>query len=911
MRIPVVVLALVACVHAGLWALGRDLTPAPAFDGTLASVSYTPFAQSRPFDEDHPVPAEQIRADLKVIAPYTRAIRTYSSTGGMELVPGIADEFGLKVTVGAWISETASMDETENAKNKRRNEREIRGAIDAAKAHRNVIGVMIGNETIFTELFRDQAQIEELKRAERPDGFHPDYQSVDDLIRLIKRVKREVQVPVTTGEIFSAWESHPQLVAAVDYIGAHILPYWNKVPDRDAVDQTIQRYNDLRQIYPGKRVVIAEFGWPSAGYNRGDANPGRPEQGVVLRDFASRADGLGIDYNIIEAFDQPWKTNEGSVGPYWGLFDTARQVKFSWTGPIAYADHWKIAAIAVLIGFLLSLPVLTIAGATFGQALLLAVAVHAVGAWAATLFAYWNGHYFVPGAAFALVLGVALLVPLVIVSLSRIEEIAAIAFGRKPRRLLTAPPTAPEGFVPKVVVHIPACREAPDMLKLTLDAVARLDYPNFECVLVINNTPDPAMWRPVEEHCATLGDRFKFVRADDLRGFKAGALRLALEHTAADAEIIAVIDADYVVDPGWVRDLVPAFADSTVGLVQAPQDHRDGERSVMHHAMNGEYAGFFDMGMIQRNENNAIIVHGTMCLIRRAALEQAGGWSSDTIVEDTDLGLSLLERGWRAQYTNRRYGWGLLPDTYEAFKKQRHRWAYGGTQIFRKHWRNFLPGAEALTKEQRRDFAVGWLSWLGAESIGVIVALFNLIWVPIVVYVGIAIPDRILTLPIIAVFVLSILHFAAGYRLRVPIPLGQTIGAMFAAMSMQWTVASAVGDGIIRSRLPFVRTAKGGTARRAREFQAFWEAILGGLLVAGAVVLVATNHERIREVYIFAGVLAVQSLPFLSAVAMAALEGSSANDFAFWRAIEARLASSRGAAIKVTASADKRIETVP
>jgi len=124
-------------------------------------------------------------------------------------------------------------------------------------------------------------------------------------------------------------------------------------------------------------------------------------------------------------------------------------------------------------------------------------------------------------------------------------------------------------------------------------------------------------------------------------------------------------------------------------------------------------------------------------------------------------------------------------------------------------------------------------------------------------------------------------------------------------------VASAVGDGIIRSRLPFVRTAKGGTARRAREFQALWEAILGGLLVAGAVVLVATNHERIREVYIFAGVLAVQSLPFLSAVAMAALEGSSANDFAFWRSIEARLAWSRGVAIKATAPADKRIETVP
>ena len=147
-----------------------------------------------------------------------------------------------------------------------------------------------------------------------------------------------------------------------------------------------------------------------------------------------------------------------------------------------------------------------------------------------------------------------------------------------------------------------------------------------------------------------------------LAGFKAGALRLALAHTAADAEIIGVIDADYVVEPDWLKDLVPAFADPHVGLIQAPQDHRDGERSLMHTAMNGEYAGFFDIGMVQRNEYNAIIVHGTMCLIRRAALEAAGGWSSDTICEDTDLGLTLLELGWQAHYTNRRYGHGLLPD---------------------------------------------------------------------------------------------------------------------------------------------------------------------------------------------------------------------------------------------------------
>jgi exo-beta-1,3-glucanase (GH17 family)/cellulose synthase/poly-beta-1,6-N-acetylglucosamine synthase-like glycosyltransferase len=903
MRIPVVALALVACVHAGLWAVGRQLTPAPAFDGTLASLSYTPAIGSRDPNNER-ITAEQIRADLKVIAPYTHAIRTYSSTGGMELVPAIADELGLKVTVGAWIS-----DETMSKEAKERNEREIKSVIELARKNRNVMGVVVGNETVYTGIYRDQDEIEQLKR----NGTYRGQQSIDDLIKLIQRVKREVQVPVTTGEIFSAWESHPQLVSTVDYVAAHILPYWNKVSERDAVDETMLRYDELRRMFPGKRVVIAEFGWPSAGYNRGNANPGTTEQASILRDFASQAEARGIDYNIIEAFDQPWKTNEGSVGPYWGLFDAARQPKFVWTGPIAYADHWKIATVAVLIGFLLSLPILTVAGATFRQAVVLAVAVHVVGAWGATLLAYWNGHYFVAGAGFALLLGVALLVPLVVISLSRIEEVAAIAFGRRPRHLLTSRPPAPEGFAPKVSVHIPACRESPEMLKLTLDALARLEYPHFECVLVINNTPNPAMWRPAEEHCAGLGERFKFVRVDELPGFKAGALRLALAHTAADAEVIAVIDADYVVDPAWLRDMVPAFADPTVGLVQAPQDHRDGERTVMHHAMNGEYAGFFDVGMIQRNENNAIIVHGTMCLIRRVALEDVGSWSSDTIVEDTDLGLSILKRGWRALYTNRRYGWGLLPDTYEAYRKQRHRWAYGGAQIVKKHWRSFLPGANALTKEQRRDFAVGWLNWLGAESVGVLVALFNLMWVPVVAFVGIAIPDKVLTVPIIAVFFLSILHFTAGYRLRVSIPLSQTIGAMFAAMSMQWTVAKAVGDGVIKSHLPFVRTAKGGTARRAHEFQAFWEAILGGLLIIGALTVIATNHEHIREIYIFAGVLVLQSLPFLAAVAIAALEGSRLNEFAFWRAVEARLSEvlTRRASIKSSAPTENRVETIP
>jgi exo-beta-1,3-glucanase (GH17 family)/cellulose synthase/poly-beta-1,6-N-acetylglucosamine synthase-like glycosyltransferase len=876
MRTVAAVVALVVCVHAGLWALVHNHISAPNFDGQLASVSYAPFAGSAHPDSGRQVRAEQIRADLKLLAPLTRAVRTYSSTGGVELVPGVASEFGLRVTVGAWID-----------KNKDRNERELHSVIDLAKRHSNVSSIVVGNETIY----RDDMK-------------------VADLIRLIQRVKRSTSTPVTTGEIWSVWRDHPELVSAVDFIAVHILPYWEGVSEKSAVDAAIGGYENLRRLYPGKRIVIAEFGWPSAGYNLKNATPGRIEQAVVLREFVSRAEAYGIDYNIVEAIDQPWKIFEGGVGPYWGLLDASRHAKFSWSGIITDPDHWRLAGIALLLSVLLSLPILATNGVTLWQTVTLAAAANIVAAWFAAVFAYWNGHYFVPGAAFALGLGTVLLVPLIIIALARIDEIAAIAFGRKPRRLIEAPPLVPEGAAPKVSIHIPAHNEPPEMLKQTLDAIARLDYPNFECVLVINNTPDPGLWLPVEEHCKALGDRFKFVRADNLLGFKAGALRLAMIHTAADAEVIGIIDADYVVHPDWLKDLVPQFADATVGLVQAPQDHRDGERSVMHHAMNGEYSGFFDIGMVQRNEYNAIVVHGTMCLVRRAALEAAGGWSSDTICEDTDLGLTLLELGWQAHYTNRRYGHGLLPDSFEAYKKQRHRWAYGGFQILKKHRRRFLPGGSELTRDQKREFALGWLNWLGAESLGVTVAILNIIWVPVIAFLDIAVPDRILTIPILASFIVSMAHFATLYRLRVRADNGRLLGSMFAAMSVQWTVARAVGFGVIKDHLPFVRTAKGGL-RRSGDFHAFWEAVLASLLISGAAVLVATNIREIREIDIFAVVLVIQSLPFIAAVALAVIERTRFNEFATWRTLDARFAELLGRRAPIANAATTAPAQVP
>jgi exo-beta-1,3-glucanase (GH17 family)/cellulose synthase/poly-beta-1,6-N-acetylglucosamine synthase-like glycosyltransferase len=862
MRAVVAVLLFVTAVHAAIWGVLREKQQAPDFRGILPSASYAPFERGHVV-ADSIGDSEKIRADLKKLSTLTRAVRLYTSTEGSELVAPVANEFGMKVTVGAWID-----------KNDERNEREMLSAIDLAKHNGNVNGIVVGNETIY--------------RGE---------QKIEDLIKMIQRVKGSVNVPVTTGEIWNIWLEHPELASSVDFIAAHILPYWEGFSDKQAVDQALIIYQKLRDAFPGKRIMIAEFGWPSAGYNLKNAVPGPFEQAVTLRNFVSRAEAIGMEYNIVEAIDQPWKFFEGGVGPYWGFLNADREPKFAWVGPVVDETYWKLATIALLVGILMSLPILRLARPTVMQALLLSTAANGIGAWVATVFAYGTGHYFVFGSAFALTLGLILLVPLVLIAMARIEEIAAIAFGRDPRRLIVkgaavAPATMGEAIAfPKVSIHVPAYFEPPEMLKQTLDAVSRLDYPNFECVVIINNTPDPEFWQPIQDHCRALGERFKFINAEKVQGFKAGALRIAMERTAIDAEIIGIIDADYVVQPDWLKDLVPVFADPRVGLVQAPQDHRDGNRSLMHYVMNGEYAGFFDIGMVQRNELNAIIVHGTMCLIRRAAMDMAGGWAGDTICEDTDLGLAIIEHGWLTHYTNHRYGHGLLPDTYEAFKKQRHRWAYGGFQIVKKHWRRFLPGASRLSPDQRREFALGWLNWLGAESLGVLVAILNLIWVPIVAFADIAIPDQILTLPIIAAFVVSLVHFAVLYRLRVPVKTGQMLGAMVTAMSVQWTVSRAVANGMITEHLAFARTSKGGFSLVSIEFQAFWEAVIGVLLLVGAAVLVITNNfKEVREIYVFAGVLVLESLPFLSAVAIAILENSRINAFSFWSNASVRTA---------------------
>ena len=202
---------------------------------------------------------------------------------------------------------------------------------------------------------------------------------------------------------------------------------------------------------------------------------------------------------------------------------------------------------------------------------------------------------------------------------------------------------------PFVSIHLACSNEPPAMVIAAIDSLLALEWPAFEVLVVDNNTSNQALWKPVEahvrarqaaadkaSHTPASGPGLRFFHLPHWPGYKAGALNFALEHTDPRAEWVAVVDADYLVKPEWLRALAGYFADMAVGVVQSPQAHRDWSDTRLRRMMNWEYDGFFRIGMHHRQERDAAIQHGTMTLIRAAALRDVGGWDVDCVCEDTE-----------------------------------------------------------------------------------------------------------------------------------------------------------------------------------------------------------------------------------------------------------------------------------
>jgi cellulose synthase/poly-beta-1,6-N-acetylglucosamine synthase-like glycosyltransferase len=694
----------------------------------------------------------------------------------------------------------------------------------------------------------------------------------EELEQYLDRARVAIGQPVGTAETWYAWLAHPELAQHVDFIGVHLLPYWEGVPVDAAVDYSLAQFKRLQQAFPHKPIVIAEIGWPSRGRTRESAVASVANEALFLRRFLARAEKLQIKYYVMEAFDQPWKAyQEGAVGSYWGVYDVNRQPKFAFTEPIVRVPEWHIlAAVSVAVALVvLGIVYLTSDALRNRGRSFLAIVVYAATTLAVWVIYDFTQQYMTVSSVIAGVLLLLGMLGVLLVLLAEAHEWAE-AHWVAYRRRLGAPVLIEGARTPRVSIHVPAYNEPPAMLIETLDALARLDYPDFEVLVIDNNTRDEAVWRPVEAHCAQLGARFRFFHVAPLAGFKAGALNYALERTAPDAEIIAVIDSDYVVEPCWLRQLTPAFQDQRVAIVQAPQDYRDADQSAFKAMCYAEYRGFFHIGMITRNERNAIIQHGTMTMVRAGQLKRLG-WAEWCITEDAELGLRVFEAGYDAIYVPVSFGRGLMPDTFIDFKKQRFRWAYGAMQILKAHARALFFEGGPLSPGQRYHFVAGWLPWV-ADGCNLLFNLAALGWSAAMVWApGKVDPPLVMysVLPL-SLFTFKLAKLVHLYRVRVGANTRQTVAAAIAGLALTHTIGTAAIKGLVTRSEPFFRTPKQASASgflralaAAREETVM---VAGLLLSAWAVSYTGTRELQGPDRLAWIVVLLIQSVPYSSSL---------------------------------------------
>lgn len=837
-------------MNIGLW-WWSNLPHGPEdWKGPISGFALSAFQRYQsPFKNDFPS-EEQIDGDLKLLSHYTSRIRTYSTLQNPQ-VYRLAEKDGMDVLAGAWIDRRLD-----------NNEKEIEALIAQARRYPNAVTrVLVGNEV----LFRNDVPPEQL-------------------MAYADRVRAALHQPVSIAEPFHIWVKYPELANHVDFITVHLFPYWNGIAatgipsNKDpldgypAVKDALASYEALKKMFPNKPVVIGEIGWPSNGDRYKYADPSVSNEAIFLRTWFNTAKRENIDYYVMEAFDQPWKEKlSGRTEAYWGMFNADRQPKFPFTGPVTEDTGWPWKALAASL--LALLPMIWFARhysrfKLMGRFFFCALIQLACGliTWSATLpfnfYLSWIDWTM-------LVLLFPAQIAILAILLINGFEFTEVLWRRNWVRhagLLTPDPVEKQPFVS---IHLACYNEPPEMVFVTLDSLAKLQYQNYEVLVIDNNTKDPAIWKPVQDYCEKLGSKFRFFHLEPWPGFKAGALNFGLKETDPRADVVAVIDADYEVREDWLSSLTGYFHDPKVAVVQCPQAHRDFEHNRFRRMTAWEYDGFFRIGMHHRNERNAIIQHGTMTMVRRSALEGTGGWSEWTICEDAELGLRLMHAGYELVYVDELMGKGLTPADFKAYKSQRYRWAFGAMQILKGRW-DWMTKKGPLSGGQRFHFLTGWFSWF-ADALHLIFTMMAIFWTAGMVAFPtlFSLPMQLFLIPVIGFFFAKAIFGIVLYRARVPCGWYDTLMASLASMGLSHAIARGILHGLTREKTSFVVTAK---SRRlgGSNFAAFAPVREELLMAVALLCCVIGMGLRFGTDYVegtlWMFILAAQSIPYVSAV---------------------------------------------
>jgi cellulose synthase/poly-beta-1,6-N-acetylglucosamine synthase-like glycosyltransferase len=442
---------------------------------------------------------------------------------------------------------------------------------------------------------------------------------------------------------------------------------------------------------------------------------------------------------------------------------------------------------------------------------------------------------------------------------------------------MDAPRGAPGPRDQKVSIHLPCYAEPPEVVMATMDHLAALDHHDFEVLVCDNNTKDEALWRPLEAYCARLNaaagkEIFRFFHVSPLPGAKAGALNYLLDVMHPQTEFVAVIDADYLAEPDFLARLLPFFRNPRVGYVQTPHDYRDYEGSAYLTSCYWEYMPSNKVDMVGVSEYGGAFTIGTMCILRAAAIREAGGWAEWCLTEDSEISVRLREAGYSGLYIGETFGRGLIPETFSDYKKQRFRWTAGPVQQLRRHWRLFLPAPWAkplpgwtkllevlrcLAPLQVLFALIGGLLGVGALA----VALFTGVMEPFLV------PDAVWVLFTLgtATWLVSIWH---RYKLTGTTRISDMVRGEIARNALTYTVLQAGIAGLSSKPLAWRRTPKFalGSSKGSIFADSLTETLIGlALLVFAALTAAAAGRVGTNFAVLSAITIASLALRFLCA----------------------------------------------
>ena len=271
------------------------------------------------------------------------------------------------------------------------------------------------------------------------------------------------------------------------------------------------------------------------------------------------------------------------------------------------------------------------------------------------------------------------------------------ARARPPRR--ATPETWPRSAWPRVCVQVPVYNE-PAVVARAVDAACAMRYPDLEVQLLDDSTDRTrTLGARAVARAQARGVRATHLTRESRDGYKAGALAAGLAHTTAP--LVAVLDADFVPDPGWLERAVPALlGDPALAFVQCRWGHRNADHSWLTRAQAAILDLHFGVEQAGRHRLRRVLpFNGTAGIWRREAIEAAGGWSGATLAEDLDLALRAHVAGWRGAFLESETVDADLPETPAAWHRQQARWAKGMTEVLRLRGRALLGSALSVREK--------------------------------------------------------------------------------------------------------------------------------------------------------------------------------------------------------------------